>query len=120
MEEREKHQPRLQRSRWLSKWFLRPGSLEVRPLSPNTWLSLRLDHVLAAAGLLGKRDGLDLLLRDAPVEHSCVRSFDDLREVEIAAVFHCGATRKEERHEESNTNTYRDVGRKCKLHDIGA
>lgn len=49
------------------------------------------------------------------MEHSCVRSFDDLREVEIAAVFHRGATRKEERHEESNTD--KDVGRKYKLHD---
>jgi len=52
------------------------------------------------------------------MEHSCVRSFDDLREVEIAAVFHCGATHKGESDKESNTD--RDVGKKCKLHDIEA
>ena len=52
------------------------------------------------------------------MEHSCVRSFNELREVEIAAVFHGGATCKGEHHEESNAD--RDVGRKCELHNIGA
>ena len=52
------------------------------------------------------------------MKHSRVRSFDDLRDVEIAAVFDCGATNEGERHEESNND--KDIGRKCKLHDSGA
>lgn len=63
-------------------------------------LTMWLDHVLAAAGLLGKRDGLDLLLRDPLVEHLGVGAPDALREVEVAPVLDRGASSREERDQQ--------------------